>query len=113
LIVTHRKAKQGTNLASANTLNILDINEFKLFWVSWSGGVIQVGTGSIVGQNTFISYVDPYPSPVNYVAFSAWDSPGTVLVYGGKYIELQSHFEMVCVSISADKSIFWANDCLV
>jgi len=95
-------------VGSANTSNILDINEFKIFWVSWSGRVIHVGTGSIVGQNTFMSYVDPNPSQVNYIAFSAWNSPGTVMVYGGKSIELQSHFEVVCVSISADKSIFWA-----
>jgi len=74
---------QGKLLATASTLNILNINEFRMFWVSWSGGVISVGTGSIVGQNTFMSYVDPNPSPVNYVAFSAWDSPGTVKINGG------------------------------
>jgi len=101
---------QGTHLATASTLKILNINEFRMFWVSWSDGVIKVGTGSIVGQNTFMSYVDPKPSPVNYVAFSAWDSPGTVRINSGKYIELHSYFEVVCVSISANKSILRATD---
>jgi len=101
---------QGTALGSANKPNILDISNFNMFWVSWSGGVIRAGTGSIVGLNTFMSYVDPNPSPVNFVAFSASNTPGIAIVYCGKYIELQSRLEVVCVSISADESIFKAHD---
>jgi len=101
---------QGTNLASAYTQRILDVSNFNMFWVSWSGGMIRVGTGSIVGQNTVLSYVDPNPSQVNFIALSAWNSPGIAIVYGGKYIELPSHIEVACVPILADKSTFRTND---
>jgi len=85
----YRKAEQGTNLVRVNTPNILNINNYNMFWVSWSGGVISVGTGSSVGANTFMLYADQTPSPVNYLAFSAWNTPGTAIAYSSKYIELQ------------------------
>jgi len=51
--------------------------------------VISVGTGNNVGVNTFMSYVDLNTSPVNFLAFSAWSTPGKAIVHKGKYIELQ------------------------
>ena len=52
------------------------------YWVSWIGGVISVGSGPVVGQGpSIVSYTDPVPSAVNFVAFSSNPSPVSYLVF--------------------------------
>ena len=79
---------QGSVLATANTNNILDANNFQFFWISWKGGVISVGQGNIVGNMTFLTYTDVTPSDVNYIAFTGWDAPGSVYISYGWYLNV-------------------------
>ena len=53
------------------------------FWVSWLGGVISVGTGAVPRSGSpIVSFTDPSPTPVNYVAFSSSDvTPVKVSVF--------------------------------
>ena len=60
-----RRARQGTIEVEASTPNILDCNSARNFWLSWEDGVIQFGTGGIVGQTRILSYTDPNPYTVN------------------------------------------------
>ena len=48
---------------------------YKPFWCSWTDGQIKLGTGSIVGLNTFLSASSA--QPVNYVGVAtAFGSDG-------------------------------------
>ena len=40
------------------------------FWVSWAESAVSVGHGLRVGENTFLTFFDPEPSPVTTVGFS-------------------------------------------
>ena len=89
--IIYRKGPQGPALASANTPKILDANNFKDFWISWTGGEISVGEGTSVGNRTFMTYKDFTPSAVNYLAFSGWDTPGIVYINYGLYRYIITH----------------------
>ena len=78
-----RKSQSGTNLVTSSTLNILDINYFNAFWISWINGVIRVGKGTVVGNDMFMSYNDPSPFAVNYVALSTYITPGSAIFNDG------------------------------
>ncbi|CAH1796733.1 unnamed protein product [Owenia fusiformis] len=52
------------------------------FWISWSGGYIEVGRGHVYGRDTFLQWKDPSPHPVNAVQFtSGFGANGTWTVY--------------------------------
>ena len=70
-------------MVTSSTLNILDINYFNSFWISWINGVIQVGKGTVVGNDMFMSYNDTSPSAVNYVALSTYNTPGSTFFNDG------------------------------
>ena len=70
----------------ASMPDILNATVFRTFWISWENGFIRVGVGSVVGLGVFLQYTDTAPSPVNYMAVSGWDSPGTVVVNYGLYL---------------------------
>jgi Farnesoic acid 0-methyl transferase len=57
-----------------------------LFWLSWNDGTIAVGTGTVVGENTLMSYKDPSPIPINYLIIGGYKIAGTVTVYYCKCI---------------------------
>ena len=83
-IALFRKAKQGTVLMKVSTPYILNINYFNSVWISWIDGVIRVGKGTVVGNNTMMAYTDTAPSAVNYVALSGWPSyAGSAFFNGG------------------------------
>jgi hypothetical protein len=52
------------------TPDILNCNESRSFWVSWSLGDIKVGRGDIVDDQTIMRWVDPQPLAVGIVALS-------------------------------------------
>ncbi|XP_046556761.1 uncharacterized protein LOC124265984 [Haliotis rubra] len=55
----------------------LSATRFRDFWISWDSGVISVGTGTAVGAGRFMSWRDPSPHPVRYIAVSTgWGSTG-------------------------------------
>ena len=56
-----------------DTPDILSCNETRFFWVSWEGGVIEVGLGLRVGQRRFLFWKDLSPRNVTAVGFSSWD----------------------------------------
>ncbi|CAH1794507.1 unnamed protein product [Owenia fusiformis] len=77
-----RDAKQGTVRASANTRNFLSCNETRPFWVSWRNAYIEVGRGYIIGQNRFMTWLDPVPHPVNAISFATgWGSSAKWSIY--------------------------------
>ncbi|XP_071086095.1 uncharacterized protein [Haliotis cracherodii] len=55
----------------------LSATQFRDFWISWANGVISVGSGVEVGVGSFMTWTDPSPHPVNYIAVSTgWGSKG-------------------------------------
>lgn len=46
--------KMGEPLVSAATPGILSWDEFRSFWISWRGGVAQVGETAIIGCTVYI-----------------------------------------------------------
>jgi hypothetical protein len=58
--------------------------EYKSFWISWANNIIKVGKGNVVGMETFLTWNDQNPHPVNYVAFATgWGSTGKWKVMRG------------------------------
>ena len=41
-----------------------------MFWISWAGGLIEVGKGYQYGQEMFLSWQDPNPHDVGVVSVS-------------------------------------------
>ncbi|XP_046325976.2 uncharacterized protein LOC124110679 [Haliotis rufescens] len=62
-----RNSRQGTNRVETFH-SPLSSTEFRDFWISWEGGVISVGTGTTVGAGQFMTWTDPAPYDVNYLA---------------------------------------------
>ena len=75
-VFAFRKSPQGVNLVIVSTPNFLSAYYFNQIWISWINGVIQVGTGTVVGNGMFMSYTDTSPSAVNYIALSGNTFPG-------------------------------------
>lgn len=61
---------RDTELKSESTPQILNCNDFRYFWVSWAGGVIEMGSGLYVGQSQVIRYVNPNPFLINGLSLS-------------------------------------------
>jgi Farnesoic acid 0-methyl transferase len=68
---------------TVSTPNILDLNNFNSFWISWINGIIQVGKGNAVGDGMFMSYNDTSPSAVNYVSFAGVQTTGSAFFNDG------------------------------
>jgi len=74
LLLLFRKVQLGENVFDNNTNNVLSDTELRWFWISWLHGVIKYGRGSQVGQELLGFYIDPSPTPVNYMSVSAYDN---------------------------------------
>ncbi|XP_046377746.2 uncharacterized protein LOC124149944 [Haliotis rufescens] len=73
----------------------LSSTQFRDFWISWEDGVISVGAGKVVGVEMFMTWTDPTPHPVNYIAVSTgWGSTGLWEFYGSPPV--------VCLSTAND-----------
>ena len=65
------------NLMAAHTPDILSCDESRPFWLSWAGGLIQVGRGTRVSVDRFIEWQETEPYPTNAVAISTgWGATG-------------------------------------
>ncbi len=81
-----------------NTANTLHVSIFRDFWVSWSGGMVRVGTGLQVGQNVITDDSDSnvklekaYPSTIdiNYLSlFNGYGADGDWHLYKGNYFKI-------------------------
>ena len=49
--------KEQDNFSQKPTPDLLSCDEMILFWVRWDGGLVEVGTGSVAGQERFL-YLD-------------------------------------------------------
>ena len=55
----------------------LNASEYRAFWVGWGGGVLRAGGGARRLEGEFLSWRDPAPIVVRYMAVSTgWGSPG-------------------------------------
>lgn len=70
----------GTDVAKANTPRLLDGNNYRPFWISWTGGRITVGEGSVVGELTFLDFMDTSPLEVHYISIGGKSKPGKFLI---------------------------------
>ena len=75
------KSKQGEPLSQVSTPDIMSANEYRQFWISWTGGVIRVGTGWVIDSNIFMQYLDPSPTPVNFVSVCGRYEEGPLPLY--------------------------------
>ncbi|XP_053147686.1 C3 and PZP-like alpha-2-macroglobulin domain-containing protein 8 isoform X2 [Hemicordylus capensis] len=76
-------SKRGEPVASAETAGILSWDEFRSFWISWAKGVVQVGHGpSVVNESVIVAWAAPRPLDVKYVGFSTgWGSAGEFRIW--------------------------------
>ncbi|XP_077187621.1 C3 and PZP-like alpha-2-macroglobulin domain-containing protein 8 isoform X2 [Paroedura picta] len=76
-------SKMGEPVASAETPGLLSWDEFRTFWISWTSGLIQVGHGpSVLNESIIVSWAAPRPPEVKYVGFSTgWGSAGEYKIW--------------------------------
>ena len=63
------------------TENILSCTEMIPFWVSWTGGRLALGYGTLPTFRTIVSYEDPKPESIDYLDFSTMYSEGQYLFH--------------------------------
>lgn len=75
--------KMGDPLVSASTPSILSWDEFRSFWISWKGGVIQVGHGLQPTNESLILYWAGHGAgQVRHIGFSTgWGSVGEFKIW--------------------------------
>ncbi|XP_067086562.1 C3 and PZP-like alpha-2-macroglobulin domain-containing protein 8 [Osmerus mordax] len=75
--------KMGEALVSAPTPGILSWDEFRSFWVSWKGGVVQVGHGlQASNESLILQWSGPLLEQVRHVGFSTgWGSVGEFKIW--------------------------------
>lgn len=65
--VLHIKSELSNLVYEVFTPSILSSDELRAFWVSWVNGMVQFGTGELVGENVLLYYNDPQPAYRRYV----------------------------------------------
>ena len=53
-----------------STPGCLSCVEYRTFWIGWSRNEIAVGRDSVIGENSFMSWTNPNPFPINYMFVS-------------------------------------------
>nr|XP_034973051.1 C3 and PZP-like alpha-2-macroglobulin domain-containing protein 8 [Zootoca vivipara] len=93
-------SKMGEPVASAETPGILSWDEFRSFWVSWANGVVQVGHGpSVLNESVIVSWAPPRPPDVKYVGFSTgWGSVGEFKIWRKKEAD-ENHNEAFTLGV--------------
>jgi hypothetical protein len=81
LSLLRKDKNSGTELDRAKTYNLINEYSFKTFWVSWNDGKIRLGQGNIVGLNVVLQYTDRKAFRPQFLSFSGWDVPVTVIVH--------------------------------
>ncbi|XP_046377745.2 C3 and PZP-like alpha-2-macroglobulin domain-containing protein 8 [Haliotis rufescens] len=71
------RSRRGHNVQASAHHTPLSASLIRDFWISWANGVISVGSGVEVGVGRFMTWTDPSPHAVRYIAVSTgWGSPG-------------------------------------
>ncbi|XP_044217735.1 C3 and PZP-like alpha-2-macroglobulin domain-containing protein 8 isoform X1 [Thunnus albacares] len=75
--------KMGDPLVSALTQDILSWDEFRSFWISWKGGVVQVGHGlHPSNESVILQWAGQIPGQVRHIGFSTgWGSVGEFKIW--------------------------------
>ncbi|XP_059552320.1 C3 and PZP-like alpha-2-macroglobulin domain-containing protein 8 [Myotis daubentonii] len=71
-------SKMGEPVAGTHTAKILSWDEFRTFWISWHGGLIQVGHGpEPSNESVIMTWTLPKAPDVQFIGFSTgWGSVG-------------------------------------
>ncbi|XP_008051737.1 C3 and PZP-like alpha-2-macroglobulin domain-containing protein 8, partial [Carlito syrichta] len=71
-------SKMGRPVAGVHTARILSWDEFRAFWISWQGGLIQVGRGpEPSNESVIMAWTLQQPLEVQFIGFSTgWGSMG-------------------------------------
>ena len=73
-----REGRSQKSVVLVDTPDLLNCNESRQFWVGWKDGYINVGRGRRYGQESFMSWQDPNPHPVNAISLATgWGSTAT------------------------------------
>ncbi|XP_054835570.1 C3 and PZP-like alpha-2-macroglobulin domain-containing protein 8 [Eublepharis macularius] len=93
-------SKMGEPVASAETAGLLSWDEFRSFWIRWANGVIQVGHGhSILNESVIVSWVPPQPPEVRYIGFSTgWGSVGEFKIWRKEEVD-ENHNEAFTLGV--------------
>jgi hypothetical protein len=77
-----RESAQGDNQVQLDTTGYLSADEFRQFWASAANGLIRLGTGSIVGSHTFLTFMDTndFVNPNWAGVATGWGSEGDWVV---------------------------------
>ncbi|XP_044734516.1 uncharacterized protein LOC123296873 isoform X3 [Chrysoperla carnea] len=71
-----RKNRTKPDVAEAETPDVLNGEEFRGFWIRWSGGTIEAGHEG--DSSPFLSYTDPEPAAIGYFGLcTGWGASGT------------------------------------
>ena len=54
--------------------SLLNDNKFVKYWISWTNGVIEIGTGWMVGEGKLLSHKDLLNMDIKYFAVRAMNS---------------------------------------
>ena len=76
-LIRRARADGGNTDAETDTPNIVTYDKLQPFWLSWSGGLIRVGEGHIVGDRELLQWQDPNPRSVHDITVSTgWGANG-------------------------------------
>ncbi|XP_058808970.1 LOW QUALITY PROTEIN: C3 and PZP-like alpha-2-macroglobulin domain-containing protein 8 [Phymastichus coffea] len=74
-----RKNRTKPDVTEVNTFDFLSSNEYRGFWIRWSGGYLTVGKEGEF--EPFMSYVDPDPFDIGYFGVcTGWGATGEWLI---------------------------------
>ena len=79
--------RDGRLVAETRVSGIVDCEKRKVLWVSWEGGLVQLGTGTVVGALRLLAWKDPQPLAISTAAFAG--DAGQVAVW--QFEELQGN----------------------
>ncbi|KAJ6664317.1 hypothetical protein lerEdw1_008536 [Lerista edwardsae] len=93
-------SKMGEPVTSAETAGILSWDEFRSFWVSWANGIIQVGHGpAVLNESIIVTWVVPRQPEVKYIGFSTgWGSVGEFKIWRKEEMD-ENHNEAFTLGI--------------
>ncbi|XP_074834082.1 C3 and PZP-like alpha-2-macroglobulin domain-containing protein 8 isoform X2 [Carettochelys insculpta] len=76
-------SKMGEPVISTDTDGILSWDEFRSFWISWKNGIIQVGHGTqMLNESIIVAWAIPKQPEVKYIGFSTgWGSMGEFKIW--------------------------------
>ncbi|XP_071128242.1 uncharacterized protein [Mytilus edulis] len=73
--------------------HILKSWEFKDFWVSWDGGVVKHGRGTVIGDDLIGEWTDPNPFEVKSIGvLNSYNSNGDWIIQSTVYGNTSNHF---------------------